>query len=759
MIRRVWTFAAVVLAAAFVLNACSSPEGRRRAAIERGDAYRAKRQFNDAILEYRRAAQADPRSSEPYVRLGDVAIEIGDKLNAWQSYAHAADLSPSDSNLQIHAGGVFLLAHKFDDARVRAERVLETDPKNVRALILRANALAGLQNLDTAIQLVKDVIRMNPGNAEWYSNLAAMEATTGQFHEAEATFQRAVEVAPKAASGYMALGNFYWGTRRPRQAEALLLKAIEIEPKNVLANRALATFYLGSGQPLKAEGPLKVVVAASPGVDERLALADYYLLTSRRDMGLAMLSELAKRPDGFEKAQARLAALRLTEGNPQAATAIVKAVLERSPRSPEALLIRARLRLGERDYQGALKDAAAAAEVAPLSTQALYLEGQLYAMQGDYSRASQAYKGVLKLNPIATPAKLALVRLDEAQGANDVATDALHAVLQSSPGDPSVVLMLVSTLLERRDLAAAEPLLKRLLNEYPSAAPVQTLAGTLSLLKKDFAGARRYYQGALQTAPGSLDALSGLIAVDLATHRQDDALASVQRALAGEPSRTSLRLLLAKVYGARHDLRKAEIVLRETIAADPLSFEAYGMLAQLLYQSGRLEDGKQAFEKVLERQPHGVPALTMIGIILEKQGKRDEAIDMYRRALSYDKNAAIAANNLAWIYAERGTNLEDAVILARTARQWLPDRPAVSDTLGWAYYRNGEPKLAKLSIPYLQECVENDPRNPLYRYHLGAALARTGDVANAREQLKTALTLSTTFHGVAETRRLLASLD
>ena len=231
------------------------------------------------------------------------------------------------------------------------------------------------------------------------------------------------------------------------------------------------------------------------------------------------------------------------------------------------------------------------------------------------------------------------------------------------------------------------------------------------------------------------------------------------KALAREPIRTQLRLLLAKVYGATHEVDKAEAILRDAVNADPLSFDAYGMLAQLLYERGRLEEGKQAFEKVLERQPRGVAALTMIGIILEKQGKTEDAIATYRRALSIDRNAAVAANNVAWIYAERGTNLEDAVMFARTARQFLPDRPAVSDTLGWAYYRNGQPRLVKVSIPYFEECVEKDPRNPLYRYHLGAALASSGESARAREQLEAALKLSTTFSGVAETRRLLATIN
>jgi Flp pilus assembly protein TadD len=59
----------------------------------------------------------------------------------------------------------------------------------------------------------------------------------------------------------------------------------------------------------------------------------------------------------------------------------------------------------------------------------------------------------------------------------------------------------------------------------------------------------------------------------------------------------------------------------------------------------------------------------------------------------------------------------------------------------------------------LQEAVDQDPGNPVYRYHLGAALARSGKTADARAQLEEALKLSADFQGAAETRRILAGLQ
>jgi Flp pilus assembly protein TadD len=115
----------------------------------------------------------------------------------------------------------------------------------------------------------------------------------------------------------------------------------------------------------------------------------------------------------------------------------------------------------------------------------------------------------------------------------------------------------------------------------------------------------------------------------------------------------------------------------------------------------------------------------------------------------------VAANNLAWMLAETGGNLDVALQLAQTATRGLPEHPAVQDTLGWIYYKKG---LAALAVSPFQKSVEKDPKNPVYHFHLGLALAGTGDSPNARLALRQALALAPNFDGAAEARQVLASL-
>ena len=150
-----------------------------------------------------------------------------------------------------------------------------------------------------------------------------------------------------------------------------------------------------------------------------------------------------------------------------------------------------------------------------------------------------------------------------------------------------------------------------------------------------------------------------------------------------------------------------------------------------------------------------IVATIVFATILHIQNNIEEARRRYQRVLAIDARSPVAANNLAWLYAESGGNLDVAVDLALTARAALPDQPAVNDTLGWVYYKKDR---AEQAIAPLRESVAKDPRNPVYQYHLGLAYAKAGEKPKAREALEQALKLDKDFDGADDARRVLGQL-
>lgn len=157
---------------------------------------------------------------------------------------------------------------------------------------------------------------------------------------------------------------------------------------------------------------------------------------------------------------------------------------------------------------------------------------------------------------------------------------------------------------------------------------------------------------------------------------------------------------------------------------------------------------------------------TMIGILEDQRKNHDAAAENYRKALEKDPNAVIAANNLAWLYAETGKgNLDEAVRLAQGVVQKHPNMAGFIDTLGWVYYKKNlhsaavEQLRKAVALNEAQARAANGAPSAAYHYHLGMALKAKGDAEEARRELETAIRLSekAPFADVDQARKALAS--
>jgi len=206
------------------------------------------------------------------------------------------------------------------------------------------------------------------------------------------------------------------------------------------------------------------------------------------------------------------------------------------------------------------------------------------------------------------------------------------------------------------------------------------------------------------------------------------------------------------VYGAQRDFARAETTLRAAIQKDPGVSRAYSMLAAVLLSSGKLEAARVEFDQMGQRDPKNVGALTMAAMIVHSQNKIDDARKRYEAIVNADPTAAVAANNLAWLYQEAGDKLDDALRLAQSAASRLPESSEVQDTIGMIYIKKELPALA---VPAFEKSVEKAPDNASYHYHLALALSKAGSAQRARQAAEQAIKLKPDY---AEAQKLLAQV-
>jgi tetratricopeptide (TPR) repeat protein len=624
--------------------------------------------------------------------------------------------------------------------------------------VLRGNALAQLKDFDAAVTEYQDAIALDPTRNSAYTNLGYVQLAQGKRGEAEATFKAAINAAPKSVPGRLALANFYWSTGQLPQAEETLKATLDLDASELTANRVLGLFYLSTNRVAEAEKYFIALARIAKTDQAKFALADYYTVAGRNDEARKILQERARDDAAYAAASVRLASLDARDGQRAAAQDRLHQVLQKHAKDSTALLLSARLSLADNKRADARKSAEAVIANEPDSAAAAnawQIIGTIDAATDRHEDAIRAFEQVLKRQPGNPAANLALARLHLVRG--DVAKAATYAQAVSAlqPGQPDATNVIVRADIVKGDIAAATADLAPLQKAFPNGVGVAKLNALVAMASKKPEAARAGFEQVLKTSPHDLEALEGIVAIDVAAGRGKTAVARVDDELKRAAPDARLLVLAARAHAALGDLETAETLLLKAVDIDPDQLQPYNLLAALYTRQDRLEEAKQRLHDVLTRNPKSVGAATMIGMLLELQGRQAEGETQYLAVLGIDPRAPVASNNLAWLYVTANKKLDDALQLARVAQQMLPDQANVNDTIGWIYYRKNMPEQA---VGYLESATQKQPQEPLHHFHLGMAYVKAGDWTKAKVELNRAFTLKADFDGAPEARKALTMI-
>ncbi len=156
-----------------------------------------------------------------------------------------------------------------------------------------------------------------------------------------------------------------------------------------------------------------------------------------------------------------------------------------------------------------------------------------------------------------------------------------------------------------------------------------------------------------------------------------------------------------------------------------------------------------------ELLPGNATVVGTLALALDSSGNKADAQRAYRVAIDLDPSNAIAMNNLAFLLAEAGTDLDDALGLARRAMEVMPASMDMTDTAGWVYLKRGENDSA---IALFAEAVAKAPAEESYRDHLLMALERKGDHEGIRGETISALKQVSSPENLARVTALIQGL-
>ncbi len=318
------------------------------------------------------------------------------------------------------------------------------------------------------------------------------------------------------------------------------------------------------------------------------------------------------------------------------------------------------------------------------------------------------------------------------------------------------------------DLLARQGLADRAL-QLLSSPDNQTNPALLAAAARLGAGGRAA-ASPLTPARGAASTLYGLASIFLQEHDTTNGLAALTLSLMLDPSADAARLAFAQAQSDLHHGDLARGVLHEVGAQSPYAASARTMEAWTLVAEDRDEEAialaraaldggsmsKRALADIYRATHHDADAEALYGELLNaspddwrlwfargaarvrQHRVADGEADM-QRALQLSPNQPDVMNYLGYSWINRGEHMHEGLDLIQRALALRPDSAAITDSLGWAYYRMRDYPRA---LEHLEQAVTLEAGDATLNDHLGDVYWRLGRRTEARYQWRRALSLS-----------------
>lgn len=734
---------------------------------KQGDQFFAKQQYEEALLNYRKAIQKDPKSADAYYRAGLTLLRLKKSPDAFAVFTRAVELQPSHEAARIEMAELCVSDLLRDPLRAQrlygklneiAEAFLAKDANSYYGHRYRGFLAMADAKPEEAAKHFQIAYQANPDVPETAALAAQNLLRANRPAEAESLALQGLERHPAYAPLYDALYFQYVGKNQMALAEALLKRKIAANPQESLYQIQLARHYRRVGDASKVQATLDAL-RGNRYPDGYRALGDFYRETGDwRQAVQAYQQGAAAKPGEKLIYQKAIVATLLTHGQSQAAAELLNGILAQGATDPEVRAARAMLRLASTnpsEIDAAISEFQNLVKEAPEAISYRYDLARAYLRSGRREEARRELQAVLQKKPDFLPALRDLARLHISSQQIHEASVYAGQVLAVDPSDPEVRLIQTAVKALRGERAEARQELLELLREYPNLLEAQLQLALLYADEKRYSEAETVYRKLYRPGAPDLRVLRGLTEVLIAAGQPDRVWQTLQEEFKRQPASRELRTLLAST-AARTG--KTDLAIEHYLwvkQQNPGDAQVEAALGLLYQTKGDLNAAVAQFETARKLAPEEPAILAALGFAHQQAGRPQQAVAIYREALARRPDYPAVMNNLAVALADSGGDLSEALRLSREALKREPDNSSYLDALGLVYLKQKEFDSA---VQTLRAAVAKQPDRALYRLHLAKALLGKGDRSGARAELNAVTGLRPSPEEARQAQELLAQI-
>ncbi len=753
----------------FVASCNRDPKVQARRYVDNGNKFFEKSKFKEASIMYRRALQKDLRFGEAYYRLALADIKLASYGDAVRSLRRAVELEPDNTDAAIKLSDILMVAISQDrehadelmkEVKQLADRLVQKDPNSFdghriegQLALLQKNAAGAVKEFEIANRIKPDQIGLSMA---YFQALNANQ----QAPEAEKLGLSVIDKNKTFAPMYDLMYVYYMQSKRLPEAERILQRKVENNPKQGNYLVELAAHYLYTKQNDQVDAVLQRLSDEKQFQQGHLMAGDFLYFRARDFDRARAQYEAGEKASPLDKTlyEKRLVELLTTTGHNQEANQLLATILKEAPEDRDAVAMRAALMLVTGDLKQinqAANDLQSLVSKTPDNHLLRFNLARAYVAKNDLEQARLQLEAAIKIRPDFILARDMLTRIYLNKADYGKALKEADETIALNKNDLPARLNRSSALMGIGDAQKAREELDTVLAIAPNNPDARYQAGYLAWTEKDYKHAQQVFDDLYKANPKDSRGMIGLVETLSSQNRMPEAIKLLQDSVAREPERRDLQLALANLYVRDQRYDEAVKLLQSLLKTDPKSADLLLRLAETERRKGDVNAAIDTFRLASQAAPADARPLLQLGLLMDGTGRRDQAKPIYEQILKIQPDHPIALNNLAFIKAEEGQDLDEALTMAQRARQGLPNSPDVMDTLGWIYLKKN---LSDDAIRTFKELVVSSPNSAAYHYHYGMALLQKGDKPSAKKELETAIRFNPSKDDGVKIRQLLASM-
>ncbi|HIF92913.1 MAG: tetratricopeptide repeat protein [Myxococcales bacterium] len=634
-----------------------------------------------AVWPLRKAAEAADDGVEDRLLLAAALLRSTSSEDGIVALGQVLALEPDNIEALIKRAGANLEQNKHEEVLADAERVLALVPSNMRATLWRLKSLADLDRIDEAkIALEETVESLSTSKASraleprLCGMAAELEEADGDDDAALHKWEECLEEFPGAEMLVTEAVRLFDKRGDHDRSEAQLRKAIEARPRKLSFRKALAARLVEQERLKEAEQLLLDAATTEEKAPAAwMALADYYRSRDDAAASARATEQALHQMDSVLPVVLGQYADDLIQAGEFARANEVIAELD-TPRLVN--LLEGRMLLAKGDPASALEKLEAGLQLWPGNPTARWLAGRAAEELGDFDRAISEYRNSVRAGASQTDAAIRLAHIHEAEGALGDALFVLSSRIRANPDDVDAYLSMI-----RLGRLGGPPGTSRDALKALSRLPGQEVTSlvTAAALQAGVGGAaaavKVIERGELDlNAPENFRALAAMVEHLASAGRLDEGLTRVLTALEAHSDSAEFHHIHGRALRASaKPADQIKVAFERALELEPEHSQALADLARAVAEEGRVEEALALYDRaILADDNDSSSAWAAVQLLDEKDEREPRLIAL----LDAHPLHAKAATLLAEILVEQNGDLERAEQLANRAVRFGGGREA-----------------------------------------------------------------------------------